>query len=147
MGNSRRLTIRPIREVAMTVTRASIAKDRVCYMIVADKKQKYKMGRSRVVYIGTTRAGVRRLASSAARRAPKILGLRGVRSFAVHVVSCRRRPGIKTWLMLERALLLVFREIHGTVPSVNRQGNGIKPHNEFRCFRKSRLKRILEDVS
>lgn len=70
MGNPRRLSVKLGRDEAMRVTRVSIRGERLCYVIVADKRQRYKKGRSGIVYIGTTTKGVGRLASSAANRAP-----------------------------------------------------------------------------
>lgn len=147
MGNPRRLTVRLGRDEAMRVTRVSIRRERLCYVIVADKRQRYRKGRSGIVYIGTTTRGVGRLASSAAHRAPAILGLRGVRSFTVRVVSCRARRHVKTWSKLERGLLLAFKERYGEVPRCNSHGKGMKPRDEFEYFRKSRLLRIVEDLA
>lgn len=131
----------------MRVTRVSIAGERLCYVIVADKLQTYKKGRSAIVYIGTTTRGVGRLASSAAHRAPEVLGLRGVRSFTVRVVTCRSRQRVRTWSKLERALLLAFKEKYGEVPHCNSHGKGMKPHDEFEYFQKARLMRVLEDLA
>jgi len=147
MANDRRLSIRVGREEAMKVTRASISREKLCYIIVADKRVRYKLGRSPIVYIGTTRKGVGRLASSAADRAPDVLALRGVRSFTVRVVSCRGRQRVKTWTVLERGLLLAFKERFGEVPRCNSHGKGMKARDEFEYFQKSRLTRVLEELS
>lgn len=147
MGNPRRLTVKLGRDEAMRVTRESIGRDRLCYVIVADKRQRYKKGRSAIVYIGTTSKGVGRLANSAAHRAPEVLALRGVRSFTVRVVSCRARQRVRTWHKLERALLLTFKERYGEVPHCNSHGKRMKPFDEFEYFQKPRLLRVLEDLS
>ena len=81
---------------------------------------------------------------SAAARAPEVLGLHGVKTLDVHVLSCSKRQGMKTWVKLERALILVFREIHGEIPVCNRQGSGIKERDEFKHFTRARLKSIVK---
>lgn len=130
----------------MTVTRVVVGEDKLVYVIVADKKIQYQKGRSRIVYIGTTKNGVTRVAQSAAQRTDAVLGLRGVESFEVRIVTCRPRQRVKTWIKLERALLLAFRERYGEVPSCNTQGKGISEADEFDYFTKSRLNRILEEL-
>jgi hypothetical protein len=147
MGNTRRLSVKVGRDEAMRVTRVSIRRERLCYVIVADKRQRYAKGRSAIVYIGTTTKGNGRLASAAAHRAPGILGLRGVRSFTVRVVSCQSRQHVKTWSKLERGLLLVFKEKYGEVPRCNSHGKAMKPRDEFEYFKRSRLLRIVEDLA
>lgn len=147
MGNARKLTVKLGRDEAIRVTRVSIRDERLCYVIVADKRQRYKKGRSGIVYIGTTTRGVGRLASSAAHRAPEVLGLRGVRSFTVRVVSCQARQRVRTWSKLERGLLLVFKEKYGEVPHCNSHGKAMKPRDEYEYFQKARLVRILEDLA
>jgi hypothetical protein len=147
VGNARRLTVRLGRDEAMRVTRVSIRRERLCYVIVADKRQRYRRGRSGIVYIGTTTRGVGRLAGSAADRAPEVLALRGVRSFMVRVVSCRGRQRVRTWSVLERGLLLAFKERFGEVPRCNSHGKAMKQRDEFEYFQKARLLRVLEDLA
>lgn len=146
MANNRRLHVRVGRDKAMEVTRASIGGERLCYVIIADKRLRYRKGRSAIVYIGTTRRGVGRLASSAAHRAPHVLSLRGVRSFSVRVVTCRGRQRVRTWRVLERGLLLAFKDRFGEVPRCNSHGRAMRIRDEFEYFQKSRLVRVLEDL-
>jgi hypothetical protein len=114
---------------------------------VTDKRLKYPNGKSRVAYIGTTKRGIRRVASSAARHADEILSLRGVRSFDARVVTCQPRQRVKTWLVLERALLVVFRELYGSQPRCNSHGKKFKARDEFEYFRHKRIREIIEEVS
>jgi hypothetical protein len=86
------------------------------WLAIADKRIRYPEGRSRIVYIGTTKRGARRVAQSIASRADKILTMRGVRSFHARMVTCRPRRNVKTWFLLKRALLVAFRERYGAVP-------------------------------
>jgi hypothetical protein len=63
------------------------------------------------------------------------------------VITCRPRQRVKTWVKLERALLLSFKELYGEVPKCNTQGKNIIEIDEFDYFRRDRLKRILEDLA
>jgi hypothetical protein len=76
-----------------------------------------------------------------------VLGLRGVQSFTVRVVSSQARQRVETWKKLERALLLVFKEKFGEVPHCNSHGRGMRPRDEFEYFQRARIVRVLEDLS
>jgi hypothetical protein len=143
----KRLTIREYKESAITVQRVSTKAQKLVYIMSADKKWKYKDGRSRIVYIGTTKRGISRMAASVATRAHDILGLHGVEAFTVHVITCKPRQHVKTWHKLERALILTFRELYGEVPECNSHGKKMKLVDEYDLFSKSRLRTVLEDLS
>jgi hypothetical protein len=88
------------------------------------------------------------MAQSVAYHANDILATRGVREFSVHIVRCQPRQGVKTWHKLERAMLLVFREMFGEVPVRNGTGHKMKERDEFdRYFARSRIRRVIEDFS
>jgi predicted GIY-YIG superfamily endonuclease len=114
-----RVTVNP--KPAMTVYRRALKHRKLVYILAARKTLKYKNGRSRVLYIGTTKKGISRIAESVAHRSKKILKQRGVREMDVHVVSCERRPGLKSWALMERALVAQFRSRYWQVPSCNTQ--------------------------
>jgi hypothetical protein len=135
------------RGAAMTVHRLSVDADRLVYVIVAEKPLKYKLGRSRIAYIGTTKRGVERIAQSAAQKAPNVLELHGVSSFEVRVLTCTPRQKVKTWHKLERAMLLVFRQTFGEVPDQNTRGAAITETDEFRYFQRSRIEQVITDLS
>jgi|SRR5579859_1125100 len=143
----RRLTVSLKHQTALTVERVPLDGQKLVYVLVQDKKHSYRDGRSRIVYIGTTKNGWGRVAQSAAAKVDSILGSRGVRRFTARVITCRPRRGVKTWLKLERALLLAFKAAHGEVPVLNTQGRRIKELDEFRYFKRSRLMRILDDLA
>jgi hypothetical protein len=143
----KRATISLKREVAMVARRVLVDHEKLVYVLVADKKITYELGRSRIVYIGTTKKGSSRIAQSVANRAYDILSTHGVREFEARVVTCRPRKHVKTWVKLERALLLVFRDLFGEVPRCNTHGSGIKEEYEFDLFRRQRVKGIIEDLS
>lgn len=143
----RRLPVSLHRGAAVSVSRVGISNgDKLVYVILANRKLNYALGRTRVAYIGTTTRSIARLAVSAAYRAPEILGLRGVTEFEVRVISCQPRRNVRTWAKLERALLLTFREMYGEIPHCNKQGIRMKERDEFVYFRPRRLRQILDDL-
>jgi hypothetical protein len=130
----------------MTVTRVALAADRLVYVICASRKLRYEHGRSPVAYIGTTRKGAERIAQSVSARAGRVLGYHGVTTFDVRVLTTSSRQNIKSWRMLERALLLEFRAIYGEVPKCNVAGKGISERSEFKLFARDRVRQILKDL-
>ncbi len=88
-----------------------------------------------------------RVAQSAASRSNEILRQPGVNSFEARIVTCQPRQSVKTWHKLERALLIVFKELHGDVPRYNTHGKNFVETDEFRYFSKARIRRILEDLA
>lgn len=151
---ARKTTPSLLREPAVTITRASMRKDEIVYVLVADKKMRYENRRSRVVYVGMTESGVHRVAKSVADRSEEILECAGIHSFAARIVhyptidgrvarSWKRRPA----LLLERALLIAFREKYGSLPLCNGTGSKMKPEfGEFEKFSRSRIETLLEDL-
>jgi hypothetical protein len=146
MAADRRLSISLRNGHALEATRVSIGRNRLVYAITTDKKLRYPKGKSRIAYIGTTRLGVKRVAASVAGKADEILSLHGVRSCKAHVMTCRPRQRVKTWLLLERALLVSFRETYGTVPKCNSHGKGMKRGGVFDYFSHRRLQGLLQDL-
>lgn len=143
----RKLTISLKRDEAVTVSRVSIGKQKMVYVLVCDKRLRYPNGESRVAYIGTTEKGLSRIAQSVAARAEDILALLGVRNFHARVVTCASRQHVRTWRKLERAMLLRFRELYGVVPRCNSQGKNMKVVDEFQYFREKRVDAIIEELS
>jgi hypothetical protein len=142
-----RLRISLKRGSAMTVNRIALNDERLVYAICANKKLQYLHGRTPIAYFGTTEKGVERIAQSAAARADDILDIHGVNSFDVRIVTCRPRQGIKSWKLLERALLLGFRAQFGEVPRCNSQGKNIQERNEFDVFARDRIRQIINDLT
>lgn len=130
----------------MKVTRVPLRSDKMVYVIVANKRFRYRWGRSPIVYIGTTRKGTGRMAQSAARLTDEVLSRFGVKSFEVRMITCGPRSNVKTWIKLERALLLKFREMYGNVPEFNVQGKKVKETDEYRYFRGNRIRAILQEI-
>lgn len=131
----------------MTVNRIAIGDDRLAYAICADKKIRYPYGSSPVVYIGTTEKGVGRIATSAAYRAPSVLCMHGVKSFDVRIITCPPRRGVKSWKLLERALLLGFRSQFGQIPICNTVGKNMRETREFEVFSRDRIRQVISDLT
>ena len=152
---ARRITPSILRNAALSVSRASLKKEELVYVLVADKKLKYTKGRSRIAYIGMTESGVHRITNSAAYRAETILGQPGVEEFWARVVHFPQVDGrlSRHWkkrptLLLERSLLIAFRERYGEVPLCNGTGSKMKArYGEFQYFSRARIETLLEDLS
>ena len=143
----RKLTVSLKRDEALRATRVSIGKNKLVYVLVADKRIKYSGGKSRIAYIGTTKNGVTRIAQSVAFRADDILSLHGVRTFHARIVTCRPRQKVATWRILERAFLLCFRERFGEVPKFNSRGKKMKVTDEFRYFRRAGVDSVIDELN
>lgn len=143
----RRLKLSLVRQPALEATRVSIGKAKLVYLLIADKRLRYEGGKSRIAYIGTTKKGKDRLTQSVAGRADDILGTRGVYSFHVRVVTCRPRQKVKTWIKLERALLIMFKEMFGAVPTCNSHGKNMKRTDEFSYFAEFGVRHVIEELS
>lgn len=144
---TRRLQISLKPTPALTMRRVALEHEKLIYVICADRKLRYPKGFSQIAYIGTTRTGVSRIASSAAYRSGDVLWSHGVQSFDVRVVTCNPRKGIKSWLRLERALILSFKDIFDGIPLCNIQGSGFEEGREFDTFKRSRLHEVIRDLS
>lgn len=128
---------------AMTVHRLILRKSKVVYLLVGLKPFKYHGGKSRIVYIGTTKKGADRIASSAAYRAEEILANRGFRAMDVYIVSCGSRPGLKSWSYLERALLAEFKALYQELPMCNKQGGKRYDDRLRKWFKQTTIEKIL----
>lgn len=134
----------------MTVHTASIGVRRLVYLLVANRPIKYAKDYSRIVYIGTTERGIRRVASSASSKATQALEqLHGIRRLDAFVVWSRSKKGRQTvkgqnfWRILERGLIISFRRRYGEIPRLNNQGTGFKERNEFAVFARKNVERII----
>jgi len=144
---SRRLNITCSKDPVMTVMRRAVKSRRLVYLICTPKPQSYANGNSRVVYIGTTGVGVRRVASSMAHKSIDFLSHWGVRWLEVYTVTCPPRPGIQSWRRLERDLLITFNLVHGRVPLGNTSGKNLTPDRLSGLFQYRRLLKVLKAYS
>lgn len=143
----RRNSVRLRPDEAMQVSRIALGADKLVYAIVASKRLKYPNGRSRIAYIGTTKKGISRIASSVAERSDSVLNLHGVKSFTVRVLTCKPRQKVRTWFKLEHALLWVFKEHFGEVPKCNSPKRTKTAGDVFKYFSKAGLLTKIEDIS
>ena len=145
--SKRRLRLSLRRDPTLTATAVGVTADKLVYLLVADKRLMYPSGKSKIVYIGTTRNGIARVAQSVAARADTILSQWGVRGFVARIVTCRPRQRVKTWHKLERALLLEFRATYGDVPLCNQKGTRMRETDEFRYFTRKAVRNVIRDLS
>lgn len=132
----------------LTLNRVKLGGEKFVYVIQAKRKFHYANGSSRVVYIGTTSQGLSRLAQSAAAKAAPLLSAHGVTTFDVRVITCRPRQHVETWRVLERDLLLAFKDLYYAPPHFNVQGKRMRVRTtDFRLFNKSRLQTILRQLA
>lgn len=130
----------------MTVYRRILDKSKFVYLLLSNNPHRYARGRSRIVYIGTTRRGVGRVAGSVAQRAEECFDGRGRKRMDVHVVACSPVPGLKSWRLLERALLAEFQSSHLELPVCNAQGKGYAWNGKLqRYLRRERVRKLLEE--
>jgi hypothetical protein len=111
------------------------------YILAANKSFKYKNGRSRILYIGTTKKGGNRPAASAVNKASEAFyKLRGVKTIDVHIVTCAPRKAVQTWKQLESALLNTFRNRYFQLPKYNK----VRPTLRQGLFNTKALERIID---
>jgi hypothetical protein len=144
MNMARRLSIKGDSTPAITITRRSLGKRKLVYIAKANRKFKYPFGRSAVVYIGTTAAGAKRVAASAANKANTLLTQHGVKQLDFYIVTCTPRRNVQTWRKLESALLLAFKHQYGAIPVGNTAGKKRSWRDEREYFRETRLRVILD---
>jgi hypothetical protein len=141
----RRLQVNLNKKLVMAVHRRILRKKKLVYLLTAASPVKYAGGRSKVVYIGTTKKGARRIASSAARRAEEIMSTRGLKEATVFVVSCTSCPGVASWRRLEDALLAAFRAEYEELPMCNGQGKKLKWKKDLdRMFKRRAIDKVLK---
>ncbi len=108
---------------ALIVEREAIKADKLVYLAISNRPIKYKNSKSKIAYIGTTKNGIYRIASSAANKS-ELLWNHGIKSLTFHVLYCKRgRQSICAWKALEAGLLNAFREKYEELP----KGNGRNP--------------------
>jgi len=111
------------------------------YILAANKDFKYRNGRSRIIYIGTTKKGAGRPAASAVNKASQAFGkLRGVKTIDVHIATCRPRRNLQTWKHLESALLDTFFNRYHQLPKYNK----MRPKPRKGLFRYTPLSKLME---
>lgn len=120
---------------------------KLVYIAVANKARKYKFGKSPIVYIGTTARGLVRILESAGVKSEEILSDHGVTKLDFHVVICTSRQRLQSWKLLERALIMRFRDLYGDVPWKNDKLKNSADRKWEQSFAIANLDAILNAVS
>ena len=141
-GQMRQLKVRSSKTALLTLTRSHQWTDKMVYILAANKAHKYGNGRSRILYIGTTKKGGNRPAASAVNKASEAFyKLRGVKTIDVHIVTCAPRRAMQTWKRLESALLDVFRNKYFELPKYNK----VRPTAREGLFNGDALDKIISE--
>jgi hypothetical protein len=141
------LQIKLSRKPAIRITREALKYNNLVYIATANKKIKYKGGSSKIVYLGETSTGVKRITSSAADRAPQILNQHGFKNLEFFVVQPGKLQAVRTWEILERDLLIVFKVMFENIPIGNTQGDKIPYSALIKKFRREKLEKIIKTYS
>ena len=147
MGYGRKLNIFRHKSACVMVTRGALKAERLVYVAVVNKGLSYPHGKSKIVYIGKTKKGLARIASSAAAKADDLLLDFGVNSLDLFVVTCSPRQNVKTWEKLEHGLIVAFKHMFGTPPKLNKHGVGWKSDDSQPYFTENALKSAIRAYS
>jgi len=143
----KRQQIRFDRHPALVIHKSAFRDKKLVYIARANRGLKYPWGHNRIAYIGTTKNGAQRIASSAAWKGEPLLYKEyGIRQLEFHVVTCGKVQGVETWRKLERALLIKFKELYGAIPRANRSGKNSHWKDERRYFSVEKLERIIKEL-
>ncbi|MET3694569.1 hypothetical protein [Methylobacterium goesingense] len=115
----------------------------VVYLLVANKLQGYNHGKSRIVYIGRTERGVKRISESAADKIAQALD-HDFLKLRAYVIWCNPEADEKASLpnMLERTIILRFEQIFGQLPLLNKRG--FKLGDEGKYFTGNAIDKIID---
>ncbi len=132
----------------MSVDKTIGKRDKLVYLLLTKKPQKRLRGRSRIMYVGTTEKGISRIASSVAVRSETIFKKWGIKSIDVEVVWCTPLQKVKSWKLLERAILADFLSFHGELPECNKQGKSYQWDSRVsKYFRRTAITKVLTRFS
>jgi len=145
----KKLKIKLHKHPSITIHRAAFGDDKLVYIARANKKIDYPTFRnkSRIAYIGTTKKGARRIASSAAWKGEQLLYDYGMKHLEFHIITCTRRSGVNSWRKLERALIIRFRERFGSPPKANKAGKFWRWKDEKHYFSQNKLDQVIDAMS
>jgi hypothetical protein len=142
----KRLKVKWQSNPAIVINRTAFRDKKLVYVGRTNKRIRYPWGSSLIAYIGTTKKGAKRIASSAAIKGEKLLYEYGIKHVEFNVVTCGKVQGVETWRKLERALLLRFKEQYGLIPRANNAGKKTHWKDERKYFTIDRLDRILDEM-
>lgn len=142
-----KLVVKFRKQPSFVIYRTAFRDEKLVYIIRANKRLCYSYGKSRIAYIGTTKKGARRIASSAVGKGENLLYLYGIKHLELHIVTCGRVQGVETWKKLERALILRFRERFGEAPRANSAFKKGHWRDEKRYFSEKKLDKVIDGLS
>ena len=143
-----KIALKPSKTESIEIHRQAIRDDKLVYVIVMSKPIKYPDGKSKIGYIGTTGAGIYRVAHSGAHRATTLLRGHGQKSLKLFTITCSKRQGLQGSAgLLEKALLATFRREFGSVPKANKQGKNVKKPEALKWFTRARLEGVIMKYS
>lgn len=140
----RRYRISASRPAVLTVDIDADLYDGGVYILVADKF--YKKTKSRIVYIGMTTKGAKRIAESAAKHITNALenDILKLEAFAYEVIK-NENETYSVPAILESALIARHKERFGYLPFLNKRGGLIADADPY--FTKSAIDKILDKHS
>lgn len=141
-----KLRIKLSKIAALTVSRQAIRHEKLVYVIRGNRRVKYHHGRSSVLYVGMTSVGAKRFAQSAVAKAQDILTTHGFKKVIVSTMTCTRLAGKASWPMLERAVIIKFREMYGSIPKFNKSFRKAKWRKERKYFNHMTLESIIRGL-
>ena len=86
-----KLRVKKHKGIALEIRRLAIRTDKLVYALLTNRQLKYRYGKSRVAYIGTTKKGASRIMQSAAKKAGELLELHGIKTLEAHIGSWSER--------------------------------------------------------
>lgn len=140
----RRLRIQQrTKKPVLTVRRGVGETKNLVYVAVANKMIPYPIGKSPIVYIGTTSRGLLRILESAGARSESVLSQHGITKIHFFVLTCTARQKLKSWKILERALIGRFRELRGAIPCENAKLKKSADRSWAQFFEEKQLDKVL----
>lgn len=132
MAPSRRYRISQPDDPVLTVELAADFNDQVVYLLVANRLQDYEYGKSRIVYVGRTDRGVKRISESASDKIAQAYE-HDIDRIKAYIVYCNPQDQEKASLpdMLERVLMIRFKQIFGDLPKFNKRGFKLGDEQEY----------------
>ena len=143
----RKLVVKIGKQPSLIINRTAFRDDKLVYVIRANKKIRYQFGDSRIAYVGTTKKGAKRIASSAVWKGESLLYRYGIKHLEIHIVTCGKIQGVESWKKLERALVIRFREIFGAIPVANNAYKNGRWRDEKKYFSESKLDKVINRLS
>ncbi len=142
-----KLGTQPRKKPALVVSRDAIKEEKLVYVARANKQLSYRLKKSAIAYIGSTKKGVDRMTGSAAKQARDLLKHHGVQTLSFFIVTCRSKKKMKSWKLLERALIIRFRELHNEIPKGNNKLKKALSNKDPKYFTDRSLDKVINQYA